>query len=211
MMNNLLIAFHAFNMRMLTSLSVDEILLPKYAKWLTNLRGLSLKLEMGPSCLKYRISWFGHSFSEKWLSLKERRNDHVVSVVDFLLLPMASETERSENKARKGSSTKILLVFLMCFPARQLMNGYHRYSFPLLTITLTFFCSWCPHRTHPFRCVCFLSQLNVELQIGHSFNLKSCPDYKTPSRLGLKNIRLHLCRGVRAPPLTLNYLMMGFQ
>ena len=55
MINYLSIAFHAFASRMLTSVSVDEMLLPKYLNW--GLRGLQLKVEMGPSCLKHELCW----------------------------------------------------------------------------------------------------------------------------------------------------------
>ena len=39
MVFNLNIAVHVFPMGMLTSVSVDEILLPRYVKWSTNFRG----------------------------------------------------------------------------------------------------------------------------------------------------------------------------
>ena len=39
---------------MLTLLSVDKILLPKYVKESNNFRGLPLNVEMTPSCLKHR-------------------------------------------------------------------------------------------------------------------------------------------------------------
>ena len=39
MVDNLSMAVHAIPMGMLTSLSVDEILLPSYVKWSTNFRG----------------------------------------------------------------------------------------------------------------------------------------------------------------------------
>ena len=41
--DNLSIAFHTFTRHMLTSLSVNEILLPRYVNWSTNFRGLPLK------------------------------------------------------------------------------------------------------------------------------------------------------------------------
>ena len=52
MVDNLSIAVHAFPMRMLTSLSVDEILEPMYVKSSTDYSALSFKVEMTPSCLK---------------------------------------------------------------------------------------------------------------------------------------------------------------
>ena len=51
MMDKLSIAFHAFPVCRSTSLSVDEILLPRYVNWSTNFRGLLLKVEMF-LCLK---------------------------------------------------------------------------------------------------------------------------------------------------------------
>ena len=49
---NILIAAHTFYMRLLTSFSVDEILLPKKVKWSTNVRGLPFNLTLGQFCLK---------------------------------------------------------------------------------------------------------------------------------------------------------------
>ena len=43
MINNLLLAVHAFSWCMLTPLSVDEILLPMYVKFSSNFRSLPLK------------------------------------------------------------------------------------------------------------------------------------------------------------------------
>ena len=48
MTDNLSIAVHAFPMHMLTSLSVDEILLLRCVNRSTNFRGLPLKVEMAP-------------------------------------------------------------------------------------------------------------------------------------------------------------------
>ena len=56
MVNNLLVAFYAFAKGMLTSLSVDEILLPKYVNLSTNFRGLPLKVKIAPSHLKHMNS-----------------------------------------------------------------------------------------------------------------------------------------------------------
>ena len=53
MVFNLLIAVNAFLMRMLTSLPVDEILLPSYMNWSTNFRRLIFHEEMAPSWLKH--------------------------------------------------------------------------------------------------------------------------------------------------------------
>ena len=50
---NLLIALRAFLMHMLTSISIDEILLPRYMNSSTNSRGLPLNKEMVPSWLKH--------------------------------------------------------------------------------------------------------------------------------------------------------------
>ena len=55
MIDNLSIAVHTFAVHMLTLLSVDEILLPKYVNRPTNFRSLSLKLVMAPSYLKHVI------------------------------------------------------------------------------------------------------------------------------------------------------------
>ena len=49
------IAVYAFVVRTLTSLSVDEILLPKYINWSTNFRDLPLRTEMAP-CFKHKNS-----------------------------------------------------------------------------------------------------------------------------------------------------------
>ena len=56
MMDDQSIAVHAFTRSMLTSLSVDEILLPRYVNWSTYLRGSLLKVEMAPFCLKHMNS-----------------------------------------------------------------------------------------------------------------------------------------------------------
>ena len=56
MINNQSKLFHAFDRNMLTSLSVDEMLLPRYVNWLTNFR--SFKLKIAPSCLKHMNSAF---------------------------------------------------------------------------------------------------------------------------------------------------------
>ena len=52
MINNLSIVIHTFARCMLTSLSVDKILLPRYVNLSTNFRGGPLRLEMVPSHLK---------------------------------------------------------------------------------------------------------------------------------------------------------------
>ena len=46
------IAVHAFARFMLTSLSVDKMLLLRYVNLSTNLRGLPLKVKIAPSCFK---------------------------------------------------------------------------------------------------------------------------------------------------------------
>ena len=56
MINNLLIAVHTFTRQMLTSHSVDEILLPRCVNLSTNFIGLPLKMEMITSCLKHMNS-----------------------------------------------------------------------------------------------------------------------------------------------------------
>ena len=52
MVDNLLITVHAFPTHILTSLSVDEILLPRYVKGSINFRGLSFSVETALYCLK---------------------------------------------------------------------------------------------------------------------------------------------------------------
>ena len=56
MIDSLLISVHAFARRVLMSLSVDEILLPRYMNFSTNLRELSLRVEMSLSWLKHMYS-----------------------------------------------------------------------------------------------------------------------------------------------------------
>ena len=56
MINNLSIVVHTFARHMLTSLSVDEILLPRYVNLSSNFRGLLLKVEMAPCHLKHTNS-----------------------------------------------------------------------------------------------------------------------------------------------------------
>ena len=53
MIDNLSIIFHAFNRCMLISISVDEILLPRYVNLSTTFRGLPLRVEMAPPHLKH--------------------------------------------------------------------------------------------------------------------------------------------------------------
>ena len=50
--NDLSIAFSTFTRCMLTLLSVDEMLLPRYMKGSTDFRGLLLKVEIVPFSLK---------------------------------------------------------------------------------------------------------------------------------------------------------------
>ena len=54
MINNLSIAVHAFARRMLTSLSADEILLPRYENLSTYFISLSLRVDIVHSHLKYK-------------------------------------------------------------------------------------------------------------------------------------------------------------
>ena len=56
MIDNLSMAVHTFMRHMLTRLSVDEILLPRYVILSINFRGLPLQVEMAPSHLKYMNS-----------------------------------------------------------------------------------------------------------------------------------------------------------
>ena len=48
MIDNLPVVLNAFAWCILTSLSIDEMLLLRYANWFTNFRGLPLKVEMAP-------------------------------------------------------------------------------------------------------------------------------------------------------------------
>ena len=52
----LLITVHTFSMCMLTSFSVNEILLPRYTKWTANFRGLLFNERIIPSWLKHMNS-----------------------------------------------------------------------------------------------------------------------------------------------------------
>ena len=53
MIDNVSVALHNFAWRILTSLSVDEILLPRHVNWSTNFKNLPFKDEMAPSHLKH--------------------------------------------------------------------------------------------------------------------------------------------------------------
>ena len=56
MIINRSIAVHTFAKHMLMLFSVDEILLPRYVNLSTNFRGLPLRIEIAPSCLKHMYS-----------------------------------------------------------------------------------------------------------------------------------------------------------
>ena len=51
--DNLLIAVHTLSWHSSTSFSVDKILLPSYVNWSIKFRGLLLKVEIAPFCLKH--------------------------------------------------------------------------------------------------------------------------------------------------------------
>ena len=53
MIDNQSITVHAFARYMLISLSVDEILLPRYVNLSTNFRDLPINVQITPSCLKH--------------------------------------------------------------------------------------------------------------------------------------------------------------
>ena len=53
LIENLSRAVHAFAIRMLTSISVDDMLLPRLVNWSTYCKSLLLKVETIPSCLKH--------------------------------------------------------------------------------------------------------------------------------------------------------------
>ena len=59
MINNLSIGFYTFTRCMLISLSVDEMLLPRYVNCSTNFRVLPLIVMMDPLCLKHMYSVLG--------------------------------------------------------------------------------------------------------------------------------------------------------
>ena len=61
MIDNLSIPVHALPMCLLTSLSVDEILLPKYVNWFINFRGFPSNEEMAPFWTKI------HEFCFIWV------------------------------------------------------------------------------------------------------------------------------------------------
>ena len=50
MIDNLSIVVYTLAIRLLTSISVDEILQPKYENWFANSRALKYKVEMALSC-----------------------------------------------------------------------------------------------------------------------------------------------------------------
>ena len=56
MIESLSMAVHAFARRILTSLSVDETLLPRYVNLSSNFRGMAFRVEMGTPRLKYMYS-----------------------------------------------------------------------------------------------------------------------------------------------------------
>ena len=58
MINNLSIAIHAFPMYILTLLSVDEILLPRYVNWSINFKDLQSSVEMASFCLKHSTLFY---------------------------------------------------------------------------------------------------------------------------------------------------------
>ena len=64
MIDNLSITFHNLLGHMLTSLSVNKMLLPRYVNWSSNSRSFPLKVEMAPSCLKH-MNFVLFAFSEK--------------------------------------------------------------------------------------------------------------------------------------------------
>ena len=66
MINHPPIAVHAFLTRILTSLSVDEILLLRDGNLSTTIKGLSFNIEMSPTCLKHMNSLL---FTERSISL----------------------------------------------------------------------------------------------------------------------------------------------
>ena len=54
--DNVFIAIYAFPIRIFSSISVNEILLPRYVKWLASFIGLPFHMEISPFCLKHMDS-----------------------------------------------------------------------------------------------------------------------------------------------------------
>ena len=104
LIDNQSVAIHTLAWYMLISLSVDEILLPKYVKWSTHFRGLPLWVEMFPSCYKYAYSVLFafilgpilpatccrlHGNDSAWTCIFLRSNDHLNSLcLSYLQLPL---------------------------------------------------------------------------------------------------------------------------
>ena len=69
MIDSLLIVVHVFTMRMLTSLSVDEILLPRYVNLSTNIRGVRLLRSIFPTPLQ--IGEYGTRLNFQWIQTQD--------------------------------------------------------------------------------------------------------------------------------------------
>ena len=69
MIDNLSIAVQVLPMRLLTSLSVDEILLPAYMNWFTNFCSLPINEEMAPSWLNKKNSFWSEFSRDQCLLL----------------------------------------------------------------------------------------------------------------------------------------------
>ena len=69
MINNLSVVVHTFRRDILSSISVDEILLPSYVNWSIKFRRLSLRLQVALFCLKHMYSFFNFIYFEVNASL----------------------------------------------------------------------------------------------------------------------------------------------
>ena len=70
MINSLSMVAYAFTRHILTSLSVDEMLLPRYMNLSTNFRGLPFRVEMTPSWLKLRFVCIHVEANASWSLLQ---------------------------------------------------------------------------------------------------------------------------------------------
>ena len=80
MVVNLSIAAHTLLIRMLTSLSVDEILLPWYVNWFTNFKGLSFNLFLSTMPLNQLMADLV-CFHCLTCNVSQKKMCHVISVI----------------------------------------------------------------------------------------------------------------------------------
>ena len=81
--DNLSIAVYALPMYILTLLSVDGILLPRYVNWSTNFRGLPFYVEMAPSWHEFYFMWVHAEANISCCSLQAMQQD-LQKVLDHL-------------------------------------------------------------------------------------------------------------------------------